>query len=51
MSFGGSALTMPFTLASCGDDLVLTSYFTNSVQVWDPATATSLGEWPTCRCR
>ena len=45
MSFGGSALTMPFTLAPCGDDLVLTSYFTNTVQVWDPAAATSLGEW------
>ena len=36
---------MPFTLAPYGDDLVLTSYFGNSVQVWDPATATSLGEW------
>ncbi len=45
MSFGGSALTMPFTLAPCGGDLVLTSYFTNTVQVWDPATATSLGVW------
>jgi sugar lactone lactonase YvrE len=45
MSFGGSALTMPFTLASYGDDLVLTSYFANTVQVWDPATATSLGVW------
>jgi sugar lactone lactonase YvrE len=45
MSFGGSTLTMPFTLAAFGDDLVLTSYFANSVQVWDPATTTSLGEW------
>ena len=45
MSFEGSALTMPFTLATYGDDLVLTSYFTNTVQVWDPGTATSLGVW------
>ncbi len=45
MSFGGSALTMPFTLASCGDDLVLTSYFANSVQVWDPSRRRPLGAW------
>ncbi len=45
MSFAGSALTMPFTLAAYGHDLVLTSYFANSVQVWDPVAATSLGEW------
>jgi sugar lactone lactonase YvrE len=44
-SFGGSALTMVFTLAPYSDDLALTSYFTNSVQVWDPTTGTSLGEW------
>lgn len=46
MSFGGSALTMPFTLAPFGGALVLTSYFANTVQVWDPATNTSLGVWP-----
>ena len=44
-SFSGSELTMPFTLAPYGDDLVLTSYFGNSVQIWDPDTATSLGLW------
>ena len=44
-SFSGSELSMPFTLAPYGDDLVLTSYFENSVQVWDPDALTSLGEW------
>jgi len=44
-SFSGSELSMPFTLASYGDDLVLTSYFENTVQVWDPHALTSLGEW------
>ena len=44
-SFSGSELSMPFTLASYGDDLVLTSYFENAVQVWDPDALTSLGEW------
>ncbi len=44
-SFSGGALSMPFTLGSYGDDLVLTSYFGNTVQVWDPDAAMSLGEW------
>ena len=44
-SFSGGELSMPFTLASYGDDLVLTSYFENTVQVWDPDALTSLGEW------
>jgi sugar lactone lactonase YvrE len=44
-SFSGGALSMPFTLGSYGDDLVLTSYFGNTVQVWDPDALTSLGEW------
>ena len=44
-SFAGGALSMSFTVAPYGHDLMLTSYFGNSVQVWDPDALTSLGEW------
>ncbi len=37
-SFSGASASMPFTLAPYGADLVLTSYFGNTVQIWDPGT-------------
>lgn len=47
----GLGLSNPFTVAPDGDHLILTSWFTNSVQVWDPAASSEVAihhdfAWP-----
>ena len=39
------AMTMPFTVAPDGADLVLTSWMGNAVQIWDPGTSTEVAAW------
>ena len=43
--FVGPSIIEPFTVAPCGEELVLTSFFSNEVQVWDPATSTEVSLW------
>jgi sugar lactone lactonase YvrE len=43
--FVGPSIIGPFTAAPCGDDLVLTSFYTNEVQLWDPATSSEVALW------
>lgn len=38
----GVGLGTPFTVAADGDHLILTSWFANAVQIWDPATGTAV---------
>jgi sugar lactone lactonase YvrE len=39
------AMTMPFTVAPDGADLVLASWMGNCVQVWDPASRAQVAAW------
>ncbi|MBW4696812.1 MAG: SMP-30/gluconolactonase/LRE family protein [Aphanocapsa lilacina HA4352-LM1] len=42
---GVSALSSPFTVAPDGDNLLLSSWFGNTVQIWDPAAKTITGSY------
>ena len=44
IGFPGSVMS-PLTASPDGDDLVLSSWFANSVQVWDPETHTAVEEY------
>ncbi len=44
-AFSRPSITEPITVAPCGGDLVLTSWFGNAVQVWDPETASEVARW------
>ncbi len=43
--FLGPSIIGPFTAAPCGEDLVLTSFYTNEVQVWDPVSSSEVALW------
>lgn len=44
-AFSRPSIIEPITVAPCGGDLVLTSWFGNAVQVWDPETASEVAHW------
>ncbi len=44
-AFSRPSIIEPITVAPCGGDLVLTSWFGNAVQVWDPETASEVARW------
>ena len=45
-SFVGASVTTPWTVAPDGDDVILTSWMANLVQIWDPAANTEVASWP-----
>jgi DNA-binding beta-propeller fold protein YncE len=45
-SFLGGSVTTPWTVAPDGDDVIVTSWMANLVQIWDPAADTEVASWP-----
>jgi len=45
-SFLGGSVTTPWTVAADGDDVIVTSWMANLVQIWDPRADTEVASWP-----